>query len=165
MSEQTLSNCVGYKIEIVNILNQKISGEIFSYDPQLELLALYISGHKHESSTRRDFKLIKTDTIKQITKLTKPTEIHVPFSDLNQPLPVVNFEKLQQREEFSIQYREKQLNPKVTIEGQILFDSLSKILPCFWRGDSIMVMDTIEIKPPYNLTSISGEPENSLQRN
>ena len=69
------------------------------------------------------------------------------------------------REEFSIQYREKQLNPKVTIEGQILFDSLSKILPCFWSSEgSIMVMDTIEIKSPYDLKSISGEPEISLQR-
>ena len=57
-----------------------------------------ISGHKHESSTRRDFKLIKTDSIKQILKLQKPkpNEVHVPFSDINQQLPTVNLDKLQQ---------------------------------------------------------------------
>jgi protein LSM12 len=50
------------------------------------------------------------------------------------------------------------------VEGQNVYDSLSKILPCFWKNENIIVMDTISIKPPYNLESISGNPENSLLR-
>ena len=105
MSLSLDKNCVGYKIKIKNILDEVIEGEIFAFEPSLEILALCFfsnlfldcSGYKHESSTRRDFKIIKIDTIKEIINLdTSKKEIHVPFANTKQPLPGIKIEKLEE---------------------------------------------------------------------
>lgn len=123
------------------------------------------SGNKHESSTRRNFKIIKTDSIKEILSLEKPNpQVYFPFSDLNQPLPNINIKKLEEREEIALKQRELQLNTKVTTKGQLIFDAISKLVPCHWEKDKIIIMDSIVLVHPYKPENASGDNLNSLQR-
>jgi hypothetical protein len=65
MSEFTLANCVGHKIELVNVLNQKIQGEIFAYDPSLELLALcliFLFSKKKKMFLDKNMKVLPEET-------------------------------------------------------------------------------------------------------
>jgi hypothetical protein len=54
------------------------------------------SGGQHESSTRKTFRIIKTNTIQQIVKFDPGQKRYVPFGDLSAPLPPVNLEKLRE---------------------------------------------------------------------
>ncbi|KAJ1976621.1 hypothetical protein H4R33_006398, partial [Dimargaris cristalligena] len=70
----------------------------------------------------------------------------------------VNIEKVQQRFNQSLKETEDyilKIGVGVTQEAQSIFDALNKTLPCRWAKDSIVVLDEVIIKPPY-------EPENCL---
>lgn len=86
------SNAVGLKVVLKTIHNHRhlpfytfehaqrhnsndtIEGEIFCYDPQLQLLALYESGGQHASSTRKTFRLLNTNMISEIVKISDPAD-------------------------------------------------------------------------------------------
>ena len=51
----------------------------------------------------------------------------------------------------------------VTQEGQALFDSLSKTMPCSWDGDVICCY-RVRIRSPYSSENCDGPDENELTR-
>jgi hypothetical protein len=158
-------NCVGAHIKLLNILNETVEGDIYAYDPQLQILVLYESGGLHESSTRKTFRIVKTNTIQQIITLDpSQKKSYVPFSDLSLPLPPVNYEKLREREQKACYEREQHLGSNVTSEAQQIFDQLSKTLLCRWDDDVIVVMDVIRISSPYDLDSVVGGDPSSRAR-
>jgi hypothetical protein len=91
-------------------------------------------------------------------------ESSVPFFDLTQPLPTMKASKFQEREDEAVKKREQQLNSKVSTQGQLIFDSISKIVPCVWKGDTIVVLDSIVLKPPYKVENMSGGSDLNVSR-
>jgi len=52
----------------------------------------------------------------------------------------------------------------VTKEAQEIFNALSKTLPCRWVKDTIIVMDDVEIKHPYDPENCTGDDGATLER-
>ncbi|KAL9648730.1 hypothetical protein ABK040_003668 [Willaertia magna] len=184
----TLENTqVGNHVELKLITNspnhyQTIKGEVFALDPELQLLALFISEGKHASSTRKTFRVIKTNTILEVISNTFKSSNNqqlqlnnnqqlnnkfletVPFEDVSLPLPPVDIELIKNREEDAYFERKKKLGSGVSTEAQFIFDNLSKILPCQWDGKDIIVLENIKIEYPYQIDNVKGEDENIRNR-
>ncbi|KAL0490970.1 hypothetical protein AKO1_009769 [Acrasis kona] len=154
---------VGARITLSNVLNEVIEGEIYAYDPTLQLIALYESGGQHESSTRKTFRLINMNTV-QVLKFDSSSKTYVPFSNISLPLPPVNLDRLSEREQKACYEREQNLGSGVSNDAQQLFDNLAKTLPCKWDNDVIVVLDVIRISSPYGLDSVVGGDVSSKTR-
>lgn len=61
-----------------------------------------------------------------------------------------------------LQYLEVGLG--VTSSMHMIFDTLAKTLPCKWDDDTIVILDTVRLKPPYNIKSISGDGDTGVVR-
>jgi hypothetical protein len=95
--------------------------------------------------------------------------------ELALPLPNVSKKALEEREKRAIRLAEesfRHINEKASPEGQAVFDRLLKACnDVVWRGESIVVLQQIQVDPPYTtnechlLTSLSGpKHEASLER-
>lgn len=62
------------------------------------ILCLDESGEVHESSSRKSFRLVKTTCIAEILEIKPPSsgQTTVPFANVNEALPNMNTEKLDQ---------------------------------------------------------------------
>ena len=52
--------------------------------------------------------------------------------------------------------RKQKLGYGVTKEAQNIFDALSKTLPCKWRRNEIVVMESVIVPPPYTTVAPGG---------
>lgn len=97
--------------------------------------------------------------------MDKPNpQVYFPFSDTTIPLPNINVKKLEEREEIALKQRENQLNSKVTTQGQLIFDAISKLVPCEWDKEKIIIMDTVVLVSPYKAENATGDNNSALQR-
>lgn len=42
----------------------------------------------------------------------------------------------------------------VSADAQAIFNTLAKTTPCKWDNDSIIILDTVRLNPPYDVGSI-----------
>ena len=50
-------------------------------------------------------------------------------------------------------------NPKAPVPGQAVFDALAKTMDCTWQQNSVIVLEQVQVDPPYeaeNCTSLDG---------
>jgi small nuclear ribonucleoprotein (snRNP)-like protein len=157
------NNIIGQFITIQNPFNEMIEGQVYAYDPSMNMLVLYESGDQHESSKRKTFRIVHTKQCKCIS-VAKRKQSAVPFSNTSQPLPGVNLDKLKERENSAVAERKQKLGFNVSHDAQNIFDALSKTLPCRWNQNEIIVMEMIKIVPPYQLENVSGGDNHSRER-
>jgi hypothetical protein len=115
------------------------------------------------------FHLINTDEIEQIT----PNEPHQPTTSADSDTATganhstkdsllsihsLDVTRLRQREEKSVNTaRQKagKIGVNVSRDAQLLFNELDRILPCQWDGPSIIVLEDIQLQPPYKVENVS----------
>ncbi|KAJ3042621.1 hypothetical protein HDV00_006900 [Rhizophlyctis rosea] len=100
-----------------------------------------------------DFHVLNVNYIKEVTPLPAPT------GDAPSLVPVtaVSFEKIAAREAAAVRAeseRAAKIGVGVSNEAQQLFDAISKTYPVEWRKDVIVIMNEVEIPPPYALESV-----------
>lgn len=119
-------------------LVQDVSGVIFgcALDGPNKLIVLQQPGNTPFHSNIR---IIKEDYIESVSECTADPE--------EQPdVPYVDERRCREREERAVRAAEldaAKIGIGVTEEGQAVFDSLAKTLPCKWQNKTIVVLDEV----------------------
>eukprot|EP00004_Rigifila_ramosa_P028174 TRINITY_DN9477_c0_g2_i2.p1 TRINITY_DN9477_c0_g2~~TRINITY_DN9477_c0_g2_i2.p1 ORF type:complete len:120 (-),score=33.47 TRINITY_DN9477_c0_g2_i2:40-399(-) len=79
-------------------------------------------------------------------------------------LPTVDLHRIREREQASIDRHLSKIGVGVSPAAQMLFDALSKTMPCQWQQQAILVMEEILISPPYQLSDCAGPAGPTLER-
>lgn len=126
----------------VEINGKSVEGELFAVDPVTKAVALKVDG-KYVIVNSSHISGIKGD----LAACQPP-----PISQLG--VSTTNFAK---KEMTALQSAIKSLNAinnNVSSEVQTLYDRLSFIYPCLWRGNEIVVLEEFLIAPPYQVVQV-----------
>jgi len=137
---------------------ETVQGEIYCTDQVADLIIL-------QDSTNNDIRMISVTSIitgetQQITEnnngsdIEEDDAIEKAATATTKKVDIVHSKKvLDEREKRAIRLAQeslKHLNPKAPPMGQIVFDRLLKACnEVVWKGESIIVLDTIKVDPPY----------------
>ncbi|KAG0675311.1 hypothetical protein C6P41_002262 [Kluyveromyces marxianus] len=153
----SLENILGLKVKIANVLDNVTQGKVYSFNSSNNTITLIVS-RKNKTHT---FKIIKTSFIKHLELVG---EKHNPSSFKKDQIKpsYVNIDRVQNRLHHSIEEaksKEKLIGKNVTYEGQFIFDLINKtISDTRWKGKSIIVLDELEIAPPYQIKNVKPVP-------
>ena len=87
-----------------------------------------------------NLRIIKQDYIESISECT------LPVGEPLEPLPPVDERRCRDREERAVRAAELEaakIGVGVSEEGQAVFDSLAKTLPCKWQDKTIVVLEEV----------------------
>lgn len=158
-----LENILGFKVKVTNVLDEVTEGKIYSFNSSNNSLTLQIN----KRNQPQGFKIIKCTFIKNLEVVgEKPASnsfkrqpikpSHVNTDRINQ---LLNKEIAQRR------WKNALTGKGVTKEGQVLFDLLYKtVSDTRWEGKKIIVLDEVEVSPPYtmdNIKSLNGPDSQS----
>jgi len=141
---------IGAVVRIFTTLQDEFEAEIFNVDPKTNTVILKEGG----SEAKRNYRIINLDCIAKVQTIT-PAPVGQPVEQL----PVANMAKIRAREEAKLRaaYEESmKIGIGVSLDAQILFNALSKTLPCRWDGETIIVMEDVRVAPPYDEENCSG---------
>ena len=135
--------------------SETISGEVYCTDPSADLVVLQdqLGG-------------IRMVSISSITESKQVKEApNDPISSTN----VTHVKKmLEEREKRAIKLAQENLrniNPKASPKGQAVFDRLLKACnEVVWKGESIIVLNQIQVDPPYSQETCKPLPSSSSVR-
>lgn len=149
-----LEQVLGFKVRVTNILDVVTQGRIYSYNSTNNTLTLLVLKKPQQPHV---FKIIKITFIKSLEVIgDKPLSSGMKRDPIK---PVsVSIKRVENllREKI-LQAREDDLiiGKGVTSEGQLVFNTLYKTVPeTKWCGKSIVVLDEVEINPPYMIKNI-----------
>ncbi|KAL1924026.1 uncharacterized protein VTP21DRAFT_7061 [Calcarisporiella thermophila] len=157
-------------VRIKTVNDEEFEGKIFAFDPVINCLAIECAHQpthtqyprpscttSTEGITKRDYRIIKTNCIKEVTPLGESNGWDVStFATVEPAVGPVPIDRIKGREKRAIQETWTSLSRigvGVTREAQEIFDALSKTLPCRWHKDTIIVLDEVVIRPPYTAES------------
>ncbi|KAF2760022.1 hypothetical protein EJ05DRAFT_319239 [Pseudovirgaria hyperparasitica] len=158
-----LYKAVGARVKVsVAPHNTAYEGTIFAVSPETNLLAINTAPPPPNPSTSAfsqpgNFHVIPICHLLSFTVLSpaERTEGAVDgFAGVQPPIDKLDTAALSQREEAAVRkLKEKEAtkNRAVSKEGQDIFDSIARTLPCRWHEASIIVNDAVMIKPPYRV--------------
>lgn len=169
----TCSWLLDLKVKVTTVHGKEFTGEIFTYDPVINCLVIKTeigsaetkgkSGQ--EPSKRYSFQILKINAIQTISPLSGEDLVsnqakvqnvpidHVMLSSAPSPRHL-NLDAFILREQKNLSERQDKLrrtNPRAPEGGQEIFDALSKMFPCVWDKDDIVVLDEVRIKPNYKV--------------
>ncbi|KAL0023310.1 hypothetical protein WJX77_005660 [Trebouxia sp. C0004] len=81
------------------------------------------------------------------------------------PLPTVNAQRCKDREAKALQAAQAEAAKTgvgVSNEAQQVFDALSKTMPCHWKQQNIVILNEVELSPPYGLDNCSTEHSHNV---
>mmetsp|Transcript_25860 Transcript_25860/g.56697 ORF Transcript_25860/g.56697 Transcript_25860/m.56697 type:complete len:178 (-) Transcript_25860:170-703(-) len=122
---------------------ESVKGEIYCIDPGSDLVVI--------QDSQNDIRMISVSSIDAASM----EEVNDPKSTIeDNNFDTVHAKKaLEEREKRAIRLAQenfKHLNPQAPPKGQVVFDRLLKACnEVVWREDSIVVLDSIIVDPPY----------------
>lgn len=124
-----------------HIVAQNVSGVVFgcAFDGPQKVIIIQQPG---STPFHNNLRIIKQNSIESVL------EAAVPSGKPMEPLPPVDQKRGREREEKAVRAAELEaakIGLDVTEEGQAVFDSLAKTLPCKWSNKSIVVLDEVRI--------------------
>lgn len=155
----SLESILGFKVKVTNVLDVVTEGKVYSYNSFNNTLTLQTTKKLQQPQS---FKVIKCSFIKNLevigerpsTNLFKKQPIkpaHVHIDRVNQHLQA-NLREAAKRNEL--------IGKGVSSEAQFLFDMVYKtVSDTRWVDKNIVVLDSVEIFPPYkpgNIRLING---------
>jgi len=152
-SSNKLIDLVGALLKIVTDEDEEIVGELFSFDAGFVALAQEPSpGVDHG---RFSFKIVNTSIVKSVFILKRPTESKVVerLGDVSLCSTADLIERAKENEKKNLDAAVRaasQINTNAPAFAQQIFNSISKTLPCRWNGVNILVLEEINIPPPYD---------------
>ncbi|KAL3147660.1 hypothetical protein ABBQ32_002413 [Trebouxia sp. C0010 RCD-2024] len=139
----------------VQTKNEEVQGEVFAYDKGSNTVLIRQQGSTPFHSNLR---LLKASYIKNVNNVLPPAQ---PV----EPLPLVDMQRCRDRESKALQAAQAEAAKTgigVSTEAQQVFDALSKTMPCHWRQQSIIILNEVELQPPYGLSNCSTENPSDL---
>lgn len=128
----------------VKTRNEEIQGQVFAFDKASNTVLLSQHGSTPFHSNLR---LLKANYVKSVEQASSPIG---PVD----PLPQVDLQRCRDREAKALQAARADAAKTgigVSAEAQQVFDALSKTMPCQWRQQNIVVLNEVELQPPYGL--------------
>jgi protein LSM12 len=118
---------------------QDVSGVIFgcAFDGPQKVIIIQQPG---STPFHNNLKIIKTSSIESVS------ESALPSGKPLDPLPPVDEKRGREREEKAVraaEFEAAKIGVGVTEQGQAVFDSLAKTLPCKWSDKVIVVLDEV----------------------
>ncbi|CAR29336.1 hypothetical protein ZYGR_0AD00160 [Zygosaccharomyces rouxii] len=155
----SLENILGFKVKVVNVLDVVTEGKVYSFNSSNNTLTLQTSKKVQQPQS---FKVIKCSFIKNLEVIGER-----PSTNLFKKQPIkpayVHVDRVNQllQEKMKESAKKNELSGKgVSSEGQFLFDMAYKtVSDTRWVDKNIVVLDSVEIFPPYkpeNIKLING---------
>lgn len=126
------------------VSGEEVSGELFAHDKQANMLLLRQKG---STPFHHHLQLLRKSQIKGVISSEPPA---LPLAAA--PLPYVDPQRSQDRLSRALQTAQSEadkIGQGVTPQGQFIFDTLVKTMPCKWQGQSIVVLGEVTISAPY----------------
>ncbi|GCF00317.1 hypothetical protein ZYGM_001780 [Zygosaccharomyces mellis] len=161
----SLENILGFKVRVANVLDVVTEGKVYSFNSSNNTLTLQTS---RKAQQPQSFKVIKCSFIKSLevigekpsTNLFKKQPIKPAYVHVDR----VN-EYLQEKLRESAKKNEL-IGKGVSSEAQFLFDTVYKtVSDTRWVDKDIVVLDSVEIFPPYqpeNIKLINGSKSEAV---
>lgn len=143
----------GCQVVLRTTLGEEVKATVFAYDRQTNCLLLKEAG-SHAGVCNLRF--LKANYVKEVISAEPPGPSFDPR------LPQVDVDRCKKREEKALKQAEldaSKIGENVTNEAQSIFDSLSKTMPCRWKGKTIIVLDEVFIEFPYDTHSCTASDE------
>jgi len=126
---------------------ETVKGEVYCTDPVADLVIL-------QDLQNNDIRMISITSINSATSdKNVVASAAAATCDMKKVDTVHIMKVLEEREKRAIRLAQeslKHLNPKAPPKGQMAFDRLLKACnEVIWKGESIIVLDTIKVDPPY----------------
>ena len=118
---------------------QNVSGVIFGCDSDGPERVMVVQ-QPGSTPFHTNLKIIKESYIESVSECTPPSD------GPSEPLPLVDEQRCRDREERAVrsaQLEAAKIGLGVTVQGQLVFDSLAKTLPCKWQDKTIVVLDEV----------------------
>jgi len=148
---------------------ETVKGEVYCTDPVADLVVL--------QDSMNDIRMISVSCINGESRDDDDAATKSGESTIEKKFEATVHSKklLEEREKRAIRLAQeslKHINPKAHPKGQLVFDRLLKACnEVVWRGESIIVLDTIKVDPPYTQEHCklisktkSGQQKGSLDR-
>ncbi|KAI0461174.1 hypothetical protein LJB42_001190 [Komagataella kurtzmanii] len=162
MNSLNASNSVGLRVKISTILDSSITGTIYSYNPELQLIAL-LPEHKNS------LKIIKTTFIRSVVILESKNNVKKNLQSVlkqdpklrpvhPEQLKVPKHRELRYKHNYELNRTLKSRIGHVSKEGLEIFKELYNLLPkgdVSWKKDDIVIYDdSVRITSPYKTDNV-----------
>ncbi|CDO96452.1 unnamed protein product [Kluyveromyces dobzhanskii CBS 2104] len=150
----SLEDILGLKVKITDVLDDVTQGKVYSFNSNNDTITL-ISGKKNKTYT---FDIIQTSFIKHLELVGDKVN---PSSFKKDPIKPSYVDLNKVKTDLSISTEEaakraRSIGKNVTYEGQFIFDLIHRTISGIrWREKSIIVLDELEIAPPYQPKNIN----------
>ena len=149
---------IGGTIKCTTCLGNNIQGKVIAYDQQTKMMAL--RSPVSNKPGYYDFSMINVAWCSNLEVVEEPTEALEPLSNLNT-------KKLERRQKINIDNKYKEINSlgtDVTPLAQHIYFSIYKTLEeVEWDGKNIVVMNSVVIKPPYDVANVHSKTGENQQ--
>ena len=153
-----MSPPIGCSIKCVTCLGNIVQGKVIAYDQQTKMLAL--RSPVTNKPGYYDYSMVNVAWCSNLEVTEEPTESPEQLSNLN-------VAKLERRKKINIDNKLKEINSlgkDVTPLAQHLYFTIYKTLnEVDWDGKNIVVMDSVVIEPPYDMSSCHGRNGDNVQ--
>eukprot|EP00301_Raphidiophrys_heterophryoidea_P002139 c1099_g1_i2.p1 GENE.c1099_g1_i2~~c1099_g1_i2.p1 ORF type:complete len:196 (-),score=43.66 c1099_g1_i2:56-580(-) len=143
-------HALGSELIVHTSLKESVRGIFFGFDDALQMAVI-----QQEYNGALSFVLLNVSEVKSVECVNAK-----PSPQLLTSLPKPDRVALILREEASLEKQTKlaaKLGQNVSTEAQRIFDNLSKLFPCEWDKDRIVVLGNTIIHPPYNSDCVKGD--------
>eukprot|EP01059_Diplonema_ambulator_P010796 TRINITY_DN20828_c0_g2_i1.p1 TRINITY_DN20828_c0_g2~~TRINITY_DN20828_c0_g2_i1.p1 ORF type:complete len:186 (+),score=40.27 TRINITY_DN20828_c0_g2_i1:73-630(+) len=154
---------VGKKVSVQTNNGATFEGVIYAFDQKQSCLTLFDIGSQ-SNKARQSFKMFNTSYVTKVTPLDSGSESHLSEYFRKGELPKINTEKIEERARAAREKREGAMGVDVTIEAQDVFDAIERTLKCTWDGQTIVILDVVELRPPYRLDDLKARDDSNNTR-
>lgn len=149
---------IGGTIRCVTCLGNNVQGKVIAYDQQTKMLAL--RSNAPNKPGLYDYTMINVSWCSNLEIVEEPNEPPETLSNLN-------IQKLERRKKINMDNKNKEINSlgnDVTPLAQHLYFTILKTLnEVTWDEKNIVVMNSVVINPPYNVSSCHGRSDKENQ--
>ncbi|KAL0056118.1 hypothetical protein WJX82_007910 [Trebouxia sp. C0006] len=145
---------VGCTVSVVT-QGEQVQGEVFAFDSASDTVLIHQQGSTPFHSNLR---LLKVAYLKSV-------QTGAPAGRPVAPLPTVDAQRCKDREAKALQAAQAEAAKTgvgVSNEAQQVFDALSKTMPCHWKQQNIVILNEVELSPPYGLDNCSTENSHNV---
>lgn len=137
---------------MLNILDMETVGTVYSYNSQPSSLIIQVPSQTAVGASY-NYKVLRTSNIKSLEVLSK----NIDHKNIPKLLEIdsTQIPQIIKRNTETVDLKRKTQNEKATKEGQTIFNAVYKTMPNVrWKGVSIIVLDEVQIDPPYGLDAV-----------
>ena len=156
----------GSQLKVTTSLSETITGRAYCYERSLNLLLIQLDQTAQRES--HDYSIINTNHLTSIEISEAPLAQLDHLQSPNHGASIAREDKAVQDRLIESQkiapFTTPQSNDYTVELAQRIFDACSKTLPCSWSNQIIVVMNSIQIHPPYSVNNVVGNNKSQVSR-